>query len=135
MNKEFIGSCLCGNVEFKISGNFESFFLCHCQRCRKDTGSAHGANLFSQSAEIKWIKGVEKITTFCVPDTRHKRSFCSQCGSSLPSLQMNGELLVAPAGCLDTPIDIKPNAHVFYADRAEWDNDLECVHKLDGLPR
>ena len=35
------GSCLCGKVTFEIEGNFEQFFLCHCERCRKDTGSAH----------------------------------------------------------------------------------------------
>ncbi|MFN3455173.1 MAG: GFA family protein, partial [Pseudobdellovibrio sp.] len=43
----YLGSCLCGQVEFKIQGVLESFFLCHCKYCQKDTGSAHSANLFS----------------------------------------------------------------------------------------
>ena len=29
------GSCLCGQVRFEIEGDFDRFFFCHCQRCRK----------------------------------------------------------------------------------------------------
>jgi len=54
MNKH-LGSCLCGEVRFEIVGNFERFFLCHCGRCRKDTGSAHAANLFSSTAKVHWL--------------------------------------------------------------------------------
>jgi hypothetical protein len=46
MTQTVTGSCLCGAVSFEVSGAFDSFFLCHCSRCRKDTGSAHAANLF-----------------------------------------------------------------------------------------
>ena len=52
---KYKGSCLCGEITFEIIGEFESFFLCHCERCRKDTGSAHAANLFSSSARLIWL--------------------------------------------------------------------------------
>lgn len=134
MGKEFIGSCLCRKVSFKIVGSFESFFLCHCKRCRKGTGSAHGANLFSKSATIAWIKGKEEVKTYRVIETLHERSFCQECGSALPTIQTNGDLLVVPAGSLDSSIDIQPSARIFYASRAEWDKDLDCVQKIDGFP-
>ncbi len=134
MSKEFAGSCLCGMVEFRILGDFQSFFLCHCKRCRKDTGSAHAANLFSTTAVISWVKGEDKVKSFRLPETRHEKSFCRECGAALPVLQMNGDLLVVPAGCLDSPIKNEPNAHICYSNRAEWDKNLECVQKLDGLP-
>jgi hypothetical protein len=44
--------------------DFEKFYLCHCERCRKDTGSAHAANLFSSTAKLKWLSGQEKSKTF-----------------------------------------------------------------------
>ncbi|HCA10651.1 MAG TPA: aldehyde-activating protein, partial [Marinobacter adhaerens] len=28
------GSCLCGTVTFEIEGDFENFYLCHCQHCQ-----------------------------------------------------------------------------------------------------
>src|SRR5262245_54108822 len=62
-----LGSCLCGDVRFEILGAFERFFLCHCGRCRKDTGSAHAANLFSSTAKVRWLSGQSAISTYQVP--------------------------------------------------------------------
>lgn len=134
MDNKTVGSCLCGSVTFEISGPFESFFLCHCSRCRKDTGSAHAANLFSSTATITWHSGQDLVRTFQLPSTRHQRSFCGSCGSALPSLQLGGALLVVPAGSLDSVVDMRPNAHICFASRATWDRQLEDVPKVDELP-
>ncbi len=128
------GSCLCGTVQFKISGEFEGFFLCHCKRCQKDTGSAHAANLFSSTATVTWVSGHESVQTYRVPETRHEKSFCSRCGSALPSIQSDSALVVVPAGSLDSAIHIRPTAHICFASRAEWDERLENIPKVDGLP-
>lgn len=134
MSETANGSCLCGAVRFRIDGPFESFFLCHCSRCRKDTGSAHAANLFSTTATIAWLSGQERVSTYRLPATRHERSFCADCGSAVPSAQMEGRLLVVPAGSLDTPLHMRPNAHICLSDRAAWDVELEKVAGLPGLP-
>ena len=128
------GGCLCGAVSFEVSGAFESFFLCHCSRCRKGTGSAHGANLFSTSATIAWLSGEARVKTYRLPGTRHQRSFCAECGSALPRVQPEDGLLVVPAGSLDTEVTIRPDAHICCASRAKWDAGLEDVPALDGLP-
>lgn len=133
MSQMTTGACLCGAVRFEISGAFERFFLCHCSRCRKGTGSAHAANLFSSTAEITWLSGRENIKAYRVPASHHEKSFCVECGSALPSVQ--GAWLVVPAGSLDSVIDIRPNAHICCASRAEWDTRLEDIPKMDGLPR
>jgi hypothetical protein len=128
------GSCLCGTVRFELEGAFESFFLCHCAYCRKDTGSAHAANLFSTSAKLTWVAGESQVTTFNLPSTRHAKSFCKACGSALPKEQEGGKLLAVPAGSLDTSVSIRPNAHIFVASRADWDHDLEHVPMVAKLP-
>ena len=128
------GSCLCGAVKFRISGAFERFFLCHCSRCRKDTGSAHGANLFSATASIEWLSGPDNIKTYRLPETRHERAFCIECGSALPRVAGNGAMLIVPAGSLDSGLDMRPTAHICFASRAEWDDHLEDVPKIEGLP-
>jgi hypothetical protein len=134
MGDKHQGSCLCGEVRFEIDGAFEHFFLCHCGRCRKDTGSAHAANLFSTQARIAWLCGEQHIKTFQLPNTRHTRSFCRECGSAVPNLQMDGALLVTPAGSLDTDLITAPTAHIMFASRANWDEHLEKAPKIDGLP-
>lgn len=134
MINTYSGSCLCGEVGFDIEGEFERFYLCHCEYCRKDTGSAHAANLFSSSATLKWTSGAEKVRRFDLPNTRHGRSFCSICGSALPIIQMEGKLLVVPAGSLNGEVRIKPNAHIFVSARAGWDQSLEQVPAFEKFP-
>ncbi|RYH07369.1 GFA family protein [Tropicimonas sp. IMCC6043] len=129
------GQCLCGAVTFCISGEFESFFLCHCARCRKGSGSAHSANLFSTRAMINWVSGEKYIKTFRLSGSRHTRSFCADCGSALPVFQVDLGLLVVPAGSLDSRINIRPNAHICWSSRANWDNDPTSIERIDGLPR
>ncbi len=134
MTNQHLGSCLCGKVRFEIAGDFDGFFLCHCRRCRKDTGSAHAANLFSSTAKINWLSGEADVKTYRVPSTRHQKSFCPECGSAVPRLQMNGALLVVPAGCLDSEIEKRPDAHIFVANRASWDRRLEDLPQFAELP-
>ena len=126
------GSCLCGAVSFEVHGEFERFFLCHCSRCRKDTGSAHAANLFSSTARLDWRSGQDKLRSFHLPGTRHVRSFCSACGSAMPTVAK--DFIVVPAGCLDSALAMAPDAHIHGASRAPWDRDLAAMPEFDELP-
>lgn len=128
------GQCLCGAVKFRISGEFESFFLCHCSRCRKDSGSAHSANLFSSTASVSWLSGEEYIRVFRLSGSRHVKCFCTNCGSALPFSEEGQSLLAVPAGSLDSRVGMRPNAHICCASRADWDHDLASVEGIDGLP-
>lgn len=134
MSNKHSGSCLCGAVRFEVEGDFEKFYLCHCRHCRKDTGSAHGANLFSSTANLRWLSGEENVRQFNLPSTRHWNSFCSTCGSALPNVQMNGALLKIPAGSLDSDVLIRPDAHIFFSSKANWDEALEKIPTVAKLP-
>lgn len=134
MTEKYSGSCLCGQVRFEVEGNFDSFFLCHCGYCRKDTGSAHAANLFTSTASLKWLSGQNRVTEFHLPNTQHTKCFCSICGSALPYRQANGALLVVPAGSLDSEVCIRPNAHIFTSSRANWDKELEMLPSFTSFP-
>lgn len=134
MNDQATGSCLCGAVRFRVHGAFEHFFLCYCSRCRKGSGSAHAANLFASDATVEWLSGEEKVRVFELPGTRHAKCFCSDCGSALPRASAGEGLVVVPAGSLDTPLKIRPDARISYASRADWVDELDCVETIDGLP-
>jgi hypothetical protein len=130
MGEKHQGSCLCEKVKFEIEGDFGHFFFCHCSRCRKTTGSAHGANLFSKTAKLKFISGEELVKDYLVEGTRFMTTFCSECGSKLPK-DHGGKILQVPAGALSTDLNTSPTAHIYYASRANWDHDLESVPKYD----
>lgn len=128
----YAGSCLCGEVRYEVRGQFERFYLCHCSHCRKDTGSAHAANLFSSSATLTWLTGLASVATYRLPGTRHTRSFCTICGSALPVASHN--MIVVPAGSLDTDITSLPDGNIFTASRASWDHDLDMARDFSTFP-
>lgn len=132
MSNRHSGSCLCGQARYEMDGTFERFFLCHCAYCRKDTGSAHAANLFARDAELRWLAGEDNVRFFNLPGTRHSRSFCATCGSALPWRM--GRSLVVPAGSLDSEVPLRPEAHIFVASRAGWDDRLEAVAMVERFP-
>lgn len=61
------------------------------------------------------------------------KCFCMDCGSALPFSKPD-DLLVVPAGSLDCEVGMRPNAHICFSDRADWDNDLASIEKIAGLP-
>jgi len=130
---DYLGSCLCGAVKFEVQGELDSFYLCHCHHCQKDTGSVHSANIFSASAKLNWLAGADAVTTYTLPGTRHSKSFCKLCGSALPNNQI-ANLLVIPAGCLDTEVSLSPTAHIFTSSQASWERELEEAPKYKLLP-
>ena len=132
--KQYSGSCLCKEVAFEVTGDFMKFFLCHCSRCRKETGSAHAANLFTNTAEFKWIKGEAFVQTYRVPHTRFAKSFCKNCGSALPTVGANNSILV-PAGSLDCDVDLSPQGHIHMSSKANWDQNFQQIAQFDTLPK
>lgn len=131
-SQQYRGSCLCGAVRFTLDGEFERFYLCHCSHCRKDTGSAHAANLFASKAKLEWLSGQDKVHSYNLQGTRHTRSFCSVCGSAVPTV--TPKMTVVPAGCLDTDVSQTPDAHIFAASRASWDHELHTIPVFDKYP-
>ena len=120
-------------MRFTLSGTPDGFFLCHCSRCRKGTGSAHASNMFVPDGVLVWLSGEDLLTTFAVEGAQHARAFCSRCGSPMPIVRTGGRVKL-PAGCLDTDAGMRPRAHIWTASRADWDDHLEDVPGFDERP-
>lgn len=129
------GSCLCGQVVYKITGNLGIFQNCHCSRCRKVTGGMHASNLFVQPDQFHWLEGRTLVKRFEHPNAKYfSTCFCSECGSNLPWHSRSGKAVIVPAGTLDGDPHMKPMANVFYGSRAEWHVDTGTLPTFDGLP-
>ncbi len=129
------GSCLCGEVSYEITGNLGVFQYCHCSRCRKFTGSVHGANLIVAPDQFKWLAGEEYVGRYEVEEAKHFATcFCKQCGSSLPWMTQSKKAVVVPAGTLDTDPEIRPLQNIFWGSRACWYEEVGGLPKYDELP-
>ena len=134
MTQTHRGSCLCGAVSFEIVGEFKKFFLCHCSRCRKSSGSAHCANLFAPGAKLRWLSGQDKLSFFHLEGANFARQFCSVCSSNLPVFFEARDMVITPAGCLDTDVNIKPQAHIFTNSKGNWDDILNDTATFEKMP-
>lgn len=115
------GGCLCGSVQYQVSGEPARFYHCHCRRCRKASGTGHATNLMLQPGSVKWIRGEDRLARYKVPDAeRFATCFCSNCGGPLPRELPDLNLVVIPAGSLDGPLPIEPQARIFWDSRAPW---------------
>ena len=115
------GSCLCGAVTYRITGPILNFQYCHCSRCRKFTGSAHAANLFTRTQHLEWLTGEDQVGGFVLDaEPGFLTAFCKRCGCSMPNMSSTGRFWVIPAGTLDEAPDAAPQRNIFWDSRAPW---------------
>lgn len=124
------GSCLCGAVAFEIDEQPRNLVNCHCSRCRQSRGAAHGTNFFTRLDKLRWTRGTDKVRTYKVPEAQlFSTSFCTDCGSTLPSAFTPIKRYIVPAGALDTPLPITVGCNIWTSSRAPW------FPLTDGLPQ
>ncbi len=117
----FSGGCLCGAVQYEISGEASRFYHCHCSRCRKATGTGHASNIMVAADRVVWRKGEALVRRYKVPEAERFASvFCSECGAPLPRVVPEIGAVVIPAGSLDAEPEMRPQARIFWDSRVGW---------------
>ena len=135
MSKPIHGGCLCGRVKYQVSGPFDMFYLCHCSQCRRSTGSAHAANIFTTEDRLEWLAGEDLVKRY-IPDQEGviSKAFCTHCGSLVPYTSLKSGRLIIPAGSLNEPPGIEPNNNIFWRDRADWYDDGVAAEHVEQFP-
>lgn len=128
------GGCLCGKVEFEVENQFEDLFFCHCEQCRKLTGSAHASNLFGDLGGFRWLKGEDNVQHFDFPGRQFSNAFCRDCGSGLPFVNSNGTKIIVPAGSLNSEPRFARQSKIFYVEQTQWCRATEQTKTFDGFP-
>ena len=114
MNK---GSCLCGDIEWTVDGEFTMLVNCHCSICRKVHGSSYGAFVASSPEDFHWVSGEEKIRNYQSSDLG-LRPFCPRCGSGVALV--TDRYVKMSAGNLDGDIKRSLDSNIFVAHKACW---------------
>lgn len=118
----YTGSCVCGGVQYEISGELAGIQLCHCQQCRKAQGAAFATNIPVIAADFRLTEGEGLLTAFESRNTPGKyRVFCSVCGSPIISRldSLPGDVRVR-AGTINENIPSGLQFHAFVASKANW---------------
>jgi len=79
-NEITTGKCLCESIKFKIHGNPLWVSHCHCQSCRRNTGSVVATFVGLRKEQLSYITGSRK---FYESSPGVHRGFCADCGTPL----------------------------------------------------
>ncbi len=127
----YAGSCLCGGVRYEIDGVLSDFGYCHCQSCRKASGSAHGANAGIDRKHFV-LQDAEGLLREYESSPGKLRAFCSRCGSPIFAyLRQTPNLVRIRLGTLDTAFEKQARAHTFVGDKADWDVISDALPQFD----
>ena len=123
--KTYRGSCFCGAVELRVTGDPAAMGYCHCDSCRKwSAGPINGFMLWQPSA-LQVVKGADQIATYN-KTPRSARKWCKSCGGHLFAEHPAWELTDIYAATIpDFPF--KPGLHVNYQETV--------LRVRDGLPK
>lgn len=80
---QFSGGCSCGAVRFTIDGYLYAH-LCHCDACKKRTGSAYGVSIVVENAQVTTFRGETKtFTRVAESGKKVDYEFCPRCATTL----------------------------------------------------
>lgn len=138
------GQCMCGAVSFVARDVQDTFGVCHCEMCRRWTGSAL-LEVSLPTENVSW-RGEGKIKTR-KSSAWAERAWCDDCGTGLYfKVTQEGEFfgkVDLPIGLFDDPdgfrmsheiyIDHKPDSFAFVADGHTQLTRADCVAKFPLL--
>jgi len=113
------GRCLCGHVTWRYDGDVGPASYCHCEDCRRCTGSAFNVGVRVEVARLRILRGT--VATFSKPadsGTVLTRGFCPTCGSPLYTISpAHPAFIYVKAGSFDDSAVVAPG-HQSWTDRA-----------------
>jgi hypothetical protein len=122
------GRCLCGAVQYQVTGALRDVVDCHCRMCLRSHGHVAAYTStgltdlrLTESRGLKWYQSSEKA----------RRGFCQECGSSLFWHAEKARTIDIAAGTIDPPTGLKTVRHIFVADKSDY---YEITDGLEQMP-
>lgn len=121
------GGCLCKAVRFVAAGEPKWVAHCHCESCRRTTGSPFTTYAGFHRGQVSFHAGQARSYA---SSPGVKRGFCDRCGTPLAyeGARWPDEIHLFVA-TFDQPETFAPKAHVNTGEQLPW------IHLDDGLPR
>tara|TARA_Y100000991_G_C21789714_1_gene270757 strand:- start:117 stop:527 length:411 start_codon:yes stop_codon:yes gene_type:complete len=131
----FTGSCLCGSVKYKSNSDPLVIQNCHCDQCRKTTGSVYLTNLFIKEENFEITGEVNNYTHLSDAGNKMTKFFCPKCGSQIFGKNSGRPgITTIRAGTVNEKDIIKPIRNLFLKSKVPstpTDNNLEAC---EGMP-
>ncbi len=120
------GHCYCGAISFEISGKPDWVGHCHCESCRRASGSVMTSFAGFRPEQVTFTGA--KPDRFTTPDGV-TRSFSGQCGSAIAfEFDKTPDEIHLQLGLFDDLEQLPPQSHSFIGEKPSW------LHADEQLP-
>lgn len=120
------GHCYCGAVKFEIDGESDWVGHCHCESCRRHSGSVMTTFAGFRPEQVNFTAAMpNRFTT----EDGVTRSFCGRCGSPVAyELESRPDEIHLQLGLFDDLERLVPQDHSFLGEKVSW------LHVDEHLP-
>lgn len=122
MNQKYTGRCLCGKVTYVATGPPVVVAQCHCEECRRLSGTGHTMGAMFTSDAVAMNGKLSEFSYSSDKKSQVTRAFCAHCGS--PIYGKNSRLpdhLTLTLGTMDDASGLEIEVVLFERDRPHWD--------------
>ncbi len=118
MTEAFTGSCLCGAVSFRLQGPLRQPRYCHCEYCRKFSGTSPASWAMAHRPHLETNQQTELIRY----DSGHGiRCSCGICGSPVWFESKDyADVVGIPLGLIDEGEVPTPEFHLWTDSMPTW---------------
>jgi hypothetical protein len=133
MPDSLAGGCMCRAVRYRISTAPITAGLCHCDRCRPQSGSAFSTVIIIRRSTIE-IKGETAVFDDIDSSGLHvARRYCPRCGSPLTTKpDAAPDLMFVKVGGIDANEWFHPVMELFVGRRRPWVAPVSDAQQFDG---
>ncbi len=124
--QKLTGHCYCGAVTFEIDGGTDWVGHCHCESCRRQSGSVMTTFAGFRPAQVSFTGAAPaRFAT----DDGVTRSFCGRCGSPVAyEVDTRPNEIHLQLGLFDDLEALRPTDHSFLEEKVSW------LHADEHLP-
>lgn len=124
------GGCVCGSVRYEVDGSLGDVRYCHCNHCRRTTGTAFTANARIPARAFRLVAGADSLSEHRTP--RGVRAYCSVCFSPIfGRVAAEPDWIRIRIGGLAGELDVRITAHVWVSSKSSW---FEITDALPQYP-
>ena len=132
---KFSGSCLCGAVQYKSTSDPLVIQNCHCDQCRKATGSVFLTNVFIKEENFNLSGETNNFIHLSDAGSEMTKFFCPKCGSQIYGKNSaRPGMITIRAGSVNEKEIIKPIRNLFIKSKVPSTPLDQTLEACDGMP-
>jgi len=123
------GSCFCKAVKFQIELPVKEVLHCHCNMCRRLSGSDYTSWVIVPDNKFSLTKGKENLSSYAVSE-QCNQTFCKTCGTRITTTDKKyAGIISILRGTISDDINNEASAEFYMSDKAPW------FHLVSSLPK